>query len=91
MSGKYTSYNTFKAPSDAEVERENDLSSHMYENTQMEGEQIEEPYTSLSKSVLMTTLVITSLAGMLSPLTSNIYLPALNQIQKVLYIYTISH
>jgi hypothetical protein len=43
----------------------------------------EEPYTVLSKGVLLRILVITSLTGMLSPLTANIYLPALNQIQNV--------
>ncbi|KAI8877166.1 MFS general substrate transporter [Backusella circina FSU 941] len=48
----------------------------------------EEPFTVFSKGALLRILVITSLTGMLSPLTANIYLPALNQIQEDLGIST---
>jgi hypothetical protein len=43
----------------------------------------EEPYTVFSKSRLIHFLIILSLTGMLSPLTGNIYLPSLNQIEAV--------
>lgn len=43
----------------------------------------EEPYTIFSKSRLIQFLIITSLTGMLSPLTGSIYFPSVNQIEAV--------
>lgn len=43
----------------------------------------EEPYTIFSTSRLIQFLIITSLTGMLSPLTGSIYFPSVNQIEAV--------
>lgn len=44
---------------------------------------IEEPYTIFPTSRLIQFLIITSLTGMLSPLTGSIYFPSVNQIEAV--------
>lgn len=41
------------------------------------------PYCVFSHKKLITVLIITSLSGMLSPLTANIYFPAILNIQQV--------
>ncbi|KAI7864216.1 major facilitator superfamily domain-containing protein [Mucor mucedo] len=48
----------------------------------------EEPYTVFSKSKLIQLLIITSMTGMLSPLTGSIYFPSVNQIEADLGITT---
>jgi hypothetical protein len=43
----------------------------------------EEPYTIFTKRRVIFFLFITSLTGMISPLTGSIYFPSTNQIEKV--------
>jgi hypothetical protein len=42
-----------------------------------------EPYCIFTKAKVYTILFIISISGMMSPLSANIYFPALNNIQKV--------
>lgn len=42
-----------------------------------------EPYCIFTKTKVFTILFIISISGMMSPLSANIYFPALNNIQKV--------
>ena len=60
--------------SNASVHDENAISLH---------NEKEEPYTIFSMTRLIQFLIITSLTGMLSPLTGAIYFPATNQIEAV--------
>lgn len=46
-------------------------------------EKAEEDYTVFSKPKRIFVAVIVSLAGLLSPFSSNVYYPALNEITKV--------
>lgn len=46
-------------------------------------EKANEPYCILTRKKLIILLIITASSGMLSPLSANIYFPALNNIQQV--------
>ncbi|CAO3693840.1 unnamed protein product [Rhizopus stolonifer] len=46
------------------------------------------PYSVFSSSQQITLVVVTAFTAMISPLTANIYLPALNQIEKDLHVTT---
>jgi hypothetical protein len=81
MSTQASSDNVSKTSVDTEKEIKNVPGQHECQKTRFD--QQEEPYTVFTKGALLRILVITSLTGMLSPLTANIYLPALNQIQDV--------
>jgi hypothetical protein len=51
----------------------------------------EEPYTIFPTSRLVQFLIITSLTGMISPLTGSIYFPSVNQIEQVNQSFTIKY
>lgn len=74
------------------IETDEDVTRHSFQSTpntestcdneSMDNEE-KEPYTAFSISQQILFLTITAFTAMMSPLTANIYLPSLNQIQRV--------
>ncbi|KAG1314032.1 hypothetical protein G6F64_001782 [Rhizopus arrhizus] len=66
------------------VERQTDVESICTEDINTK----KEPYTVFSTQQQIIIVIITAFTAMISPLTANIYLPALNQIEESLQINT---
>lgn len=71
------------ASTKSDTQAKNDDSITIDEEQAISINEKEEPYTILSKSKLIQLLIITSMTGMLSPLTGSIYFPSVNQIEAV--------
>lgn len=61
------------------VERQTDVESICIQDINTK----KEPYTIFSTQQQIILVIITAFTAMISPLTANIYLPALNQIEEV--------
>lgn len=68
---------------DEGVTRHSFQSTPSKESTCDEESMEKEPYTAFSMPQQILFLAITAFTAMMSPLTANIYLPSLNQIQRV--------
>lgn len=71
------------------IETDEDVTRHSFQSTPStestcdEESMEKEPYTAFSMPQQILFLAITAFTAMMSPLTANIYLPSLNQIQRV--------